>query len=118
MSETKNFWKGVLIGAIAGGALSLLDKQTRDAVMTNCRKNSKRVTNLVNNPSVMAEKVKTTSEHVRQTVKQVSEDLTFIKEKVEELTEVTPKVCDIVKETKDVFIDNGETYTEASRTTK
>jgi gas vesicle protein len=118
MSDTGKFWRGVLLGALAGGALSLLDKPTRDAVMTNCRRTGRQVTNMVRNPSVMVDKVRNTSEQMRQTVEQVSDDLFFIKEKVEELSEVTPKVVDIVKETKDVFSDNGVTYSEADRTLK
>lgn len=115
MGETKNFWRGVLIGAIAGGALSLLDKKTRDACFDNCRNTTKNVTYFVKNPSVIADKVKTTSERVRQTVEEVTDDLTFIKEKVEQLAEATPQVMDFVKETKDVFLDNGDTYTETDK---
>jgi gas vesicle protein len=110
MSDTRNFWKGVFLGAIAGGALSMLDKNTRVAVTTKCRKTTKNVTYLIKNPSVVVDKVKSTTEQVRQTIDQVSEDFYFIKEKVDELTEVTPQVIDIVKETKDAFVQNENTY--------
>ncbi|MGJ7919129.1 YtxH domain-containing protein [Neobacillus sp. LXY-4] len=111
MGEARNFWKGVLLGALAGGALSLLDKSTRDAVAANCKSTTKKVTHIIKNPEEVVEKVKATSEQVRQTIEQVSDDLFFIKEKVEELTEATPQVMDFVKETKEVFLDDN-TYTE------
>lgn len=114
MSEVNNFWKGVLIGAVAGGALSMLDKQTRNAVMTNYQKASKNVTYLVKNPSVIVDKVKTTSEQMRQTFEQVSEDIFFIKDRVEELSQVTPNFVDRVEEKRDAFSDNGDTYTEVA----
>ncbi|WP_147533523.1 YtxH domain-containing protein [Bacillus marasmi] len=115
MGEARNFWKGVLLGALAGGALSLLDKPTRQAVTTNCKTATKKVVYVIKNPSEVVDKVKTTSEQVRQTVAQVSDDLYFIKEKVEEITEATPYVVNVVKETKDVFLDNKDTYTETEQ---
>ena len=36
MSSSK-FWKGVFLGAIAGGALSLFDRTTRTSVIENCQ---------------------------------------------------------------------------------
>ncbi len=112
MSETNYFWKGVLIGAMAGGVLSMLDKQTRNAVISNYQKTSKNVTYLVKNPSVIVDKVKTTSEQMRQTFEQVSEDIFFIKDRVDELTQVAPHDVDSSEEKKNAFFENGDTYTE------
>lgn len=113
MSDTKNFWKGILIGALAGGALSLLDKPTRKAVTKNIQKTSVQVGHLIKNPSVIAEKVISTTAQMREAVEQVSDDVTFIKEKVEEITEVTPQVMGMVKETKDALSINGHTYNDS-----
>lgn len=112
MGEARNFWKGIILGALAGGAISLLDKPTRNAVASNCKKATKSVAHMIQNPGEVVDKVKTTSEQVRQTIEQVSDDIFFIKEKVEELTEATPHVVNVVKETKDVFFDIKDTYTE------
>ncbi len=116
MSETRNFWRGVFLGAIAGGALSMLDKNTRNAITTKCSKTTKNVTYLIKNPSIVVDKVKNTTEQVRQTINQVSEDIYFIKEKVDELTEMTPQVVDIVKETKDALVKNENTYDDGNFT--
>lgn len=114
MSDTKNFWKGILLGALAGGALSLLDKPTRHAVTKSIQNTSTQVGHVLKDPSVLVEKVKATSAQMRETARQVSDDVTFIKEKVEELTEVTPQVMDMVKETKDSFSKGGHTYVEST----
>lgn len=112
MGEARNFWKGIIIGALAGGTLSLLDKPTRDAVKSNCKKATSNVAYVIKHPGEVVDKVKTTTDQVRQTIEQVSDDIFFIKEKVEELTEATPHVMNVVKETKDVFLDIKDTYTE------
>lgn len=116
MSEMKNFWKGILLGAVAGGVISLLDKPTRKAVTKNIQKTSTQVGHVLREPSIIVEKVKTTAAQVRETVEQVSEDVIFIKEKVEELSEVTPQVMDIVKETKDAFTKSGDACGETETT--
>jgi gas vesicle protein len=114
MSEMKNFWKGIILGALAGGALSLLDTPTRKAVTINVRKASTQVGHVLREPSIIVEKVKETASQVRETVEQVSEDVLFIKEKVGEITEVTPQVMDMVKETKDAFSKSRDTYEETT----
>jgi gas vesicle protein len=113
MAGTGKFWRGVFIGALVGGALSLFDKPTREAVASNCKRAAKKAADIVTNPKEVAEKVKIKTEQVRQTIEQVSDDLHFIKEKVEEFAEATPEVVNFVKETKDVFFDDKRTYTNA-----
>ena len=114
MSDMKNFWKGILLGAVVGGAISLLDKPTRKAVSMNVQKTTAKVNHVLRNPSIIVEKVKETSSQMRETMEQVSEDVIFIKEKVEELSEVTPQVMDMVMETKDAFSKSGHTYEESA----
>lgn len=96
---SNKFWKGMLWGAVAGGVLSLLDRETRYAMKKNCQKASR----IINNPEQITNHVKETVMKVRTTVEQVSEDLSYISGKVEELRETTPQVAKILKETRDVF---------------
>lgn len=103
MSGTSKFWKGVLWGAIAGGAVSLLDRDTRKAVVASCKKTSNDISYFAKHPNEVVEGVKEATNKIRTTVEQVSGDLNFIANKVEELREVTPQVAGIVKETKEVF---------------
>jgi gas vesicle protein len=108
MTKKNQFWRGMLLGAIAGGAISLLDKQTRHAMKENVQKTTTKVTYIFRNPGEISEKVKETAENFKATVKQVSEDISYITDKVEELREITPQVADILKETKDTFSKNDE----------
>lgn len=108
MTRKNQFWKGMLLGAIAGGAISLLDKQTREAMMENIQKTSSKVAYIVQNPSEITDKVKGTAAKVKTTFEQVSDDIAFITDKVEELRELTPQVTEMIKETKDTFSGNQE----------
>ncbi|MCP1156952.1 YtxH domain-containing protein [Bacillus infantis] len=102
MGKTK-LLQGMLLGAIAGGALSLFDKETRRAVLETSRKTAGSAAYYIKNPSKAVESVKQTAGSIRTTIEQVTEDVAFITEKVEELREVTPQVVDIVQETRSAF---------------
>ncbi|MEH7115531.1 YtxH domain-containing protein [Neobacillus niacini] len=102
------FLKGIVYGAIAGGALSLLDKQTRQAMKVNVKKAYEEVSYVVRHPGEITENVKETAEKIRNTIEQVSEDISFITEKVDELRELTPQVKEMVKETKSTFYEHPD----------
>jgi len=104
MTKKNQFWKGVVLGAFAGGAVTLLDQHTRQVM----KENVKKAAHFVRHPGEMADKVKDTAEKLRITVEQVSEDISFIVDKVDELRELTPKGIDRIKETKDTFTKNDE----------
>ncbi|TKC16267.1 YtxH domain-containing protein [Robertmurraya kyonggiensis] len=108
LMSTNKFWKGILLGALAGGAISLLDRQTRTSVVESCKKGTKEVSHYISHPTEMAEKIKVKTSKLRSTVEQVSEDVSFIAEKVEELRDVTPTVVGIVKDTKEAFAHDEE----------
>jgi gas vesicle protein len=105
MSRTK-FWKGVLLGAIAGGAISLFDRQTRKVVFENCQGASNTITYYVKHPQEAARCVKDSTGRLRSTIEEVSEEISFIAEKVDELREITPQVTDIILDSKEVLFDN------------
>lgn len=108
MTQKNQFWRGIILGAIAGGAISLLDKHTRELMKENVQKTSSKVSYVFRNPGEITDKVKETAEKIKTTVKQVSEDISFITDKVEELRELTPQVTDMIKETKDSFSKSDE----------
>ena len=109
MTRKNQFWKGMLFGAIAGGVISLLDKDTRQVMKENVQTASGKVSYIVRNPGEIAQKVKETAGKLKETVVQVSEDISYITDKVDELRELTPQVTDILKETKDAFLKDDET---------
>lgn len=102
---SNKFWKGILMGALAGGAISLLDRDTRQSVLEGVKKGAKGVSYYITHPSETAEMIREKTQQLRTTVEQVSEDVSFIAEKVDELREVTPAVIGIVNDTKEAFID-------------
>lgn len=103
MTRKNQFWKGMLFGAIAGGAISLLDKDTREVMKDKFQKAANKTVYIVRNPKETAMQVKETALKIKATVEEVSEDLSYIQDKVDELRELTPHVTDILKETKDAF---------------
>ncbi|MEH7302603.1 YtxH domain-containing protein [Neobacillus drentensis] len=108
MTKKNQFWRSMLIGAIAGGAISLLDKPTRQAMKENVLKTSKKVSYIARNPGEIADKVKGTASKLKETFEQVSEDIAYITDKVDELRELTPQVTDLIKETKETFAKSEE----------
>ncbi|KAA9031187.1 YtxH domain-containing protein [Niallia endozanthoxylica] len=104
MSSSK-FWKGVIIGAVAGGVISLLDRATRDSVLENCHKVTGKVSHYVKHPGEVVEYVKESTGKIRSTIEEVGEEVSFIAEKIEELREITPQVVDVVMDTKEAFVD-------------
>ncbi|WP_462408776.1 YtxH domain-containing protein [Neobacillus sp. Marseille-QA0830] len=108
MTGKNQFWKGMLIGAIAGGAVSLFDRHTRTVMAGNVKKVSGKISYVVLNPGEVTDSIKGTALKVKNTVEQVSGDITYIMGKVDELRELTPKVTESVKEVKDTFTKLGD----------
>lgn len=108
MERKNQLWKGMLVGAVAGGLLSLLDKDTREIVKENLQSAAKKTAYIVRNPGEITRKIKDSAERLMETVDQVSEDISFITEKVDELKELTPQVTGILKETKEAFSKTDE----------
>jgi len=102
------FWKGVFLGAVAGGALSLLDKSTRESVVTTCKKTTYEISFYVKNPGEAVNQVKEVTNKMKSTFEQVSEDVSFIAEKVEELKEGTPQVTKLFGDTKQAFFEEDQ----------
>ncbi|AZU60887.1 YtxH domain-containing protein [Neobacillus mesonae] len=96
MTKKNLFWKGLFLGALAGGAVSLFDKYTREVMKDHVQKTSSKVYETVRHPGETVAKIKST-------IEQVSEDFSYLAEKVEEIRELTPQVTDMIKETKDTF---------------
>jgi gas vesicle protein len=96
---SNKFWKGMLWGALAGGAVSLFDKDTRLVMKGHCQKASE----MIKNPGETYDQLKDAVIKIKTVVEQVNEDLSYISEKVEELRESTPQVANIIKETKEAF---------------
>lgn len=98
----------MLLGALAGGAISLLDRQTRQAMKQNCQKAADSVKYVIKNPGEITDQLKEKALRFKTTVEEVGEDLSYIAGKVEELKETTPQVAKMLKETKDTLSKKDE----------
>ncbi|KQU63057.1 hypothetical protein FZC83_06680 [Rossellomorea marisflavi] len=112
MGKSK-FFQGVLLGAVAGGLLSLLDKTTRREVGASLKNGSSYISTYAKDPKQLVEASKEVYEKLSVTADQVTRDFRFISEKVDELKGMTPQVKDLIEETKETFEDSSEAYKEA-----
>jgi len=95
--------QGIILGAIAGAAISMLDRHTRESAITCTKKGVKTVRNVVENPEIITNSVKETTEKIRATIESMTEDVAIITNQVELLRDITPQVAAVVKETKEVM---------------
>lgn len=107
MGSSRKFWLGMVLGAVAGGALSLFDRSTRMSVKEDLRKVSGSVSYIAKHPDEFVNDVRETVAKVTTTVEQVTEDVAFIAEKVEEIRDVPPQLTELVHDTKETFMKMG-----------
>lgn len=115
MSGMKKFWQGMFWGALAGGAVTLLDKDTRQAVKDNCQKAGKNIAYVLKNPEEITGQVKEKANRLKTTVEEIGKDISFIASKVEELKETTPQVTKMLKETKATFTKQDEDQSDIEK---
>lgn len=102
--ETKSkFVQAVVVGAIVGGCLSLLDKPTRQIMKANTQQWCRRVTNVVRNPEIVIHQVREATTQMRTAVTKVSDEVALLVETVEELSHIPSEVSQIIEETKEAF---------------
>ncbi|MFS0784649.1 YtxH domain-containing protein [Bacillus sp. 1P06AnD] len=104
--KKSKLWKGILLGALAGAAVAMLDKHTREATIECGKKSYQNTKELIQNPERFVENVKEKSNQIRSSIESITEDVAFITGKVEEFKEMAPDIVDTVMETKEVFTDS------------
>lgn len=115
-SGKNRLWQGILLGALAGAAISLLDKNTRKTVVESSKKCTGSVRSFMKNPGEFLDSMKDTSERIRHTIKQISEDVAFITQKVEDMKDVPSQVASVLKETKEAFTSAESTTKHSNQT--
>ena len=109
MSESK-FVKGVLCGAVLGGALTMLDRKTRDSVMNRSRMVRNEIKYYNKNRDELKKMIDQQVNKWQSVYNQFSSDAKYISQKVNEVKEITPQVKSLVSETKDTFSQSKEEY--------
>lgn len=104
MSQGKSkLLEGIIIGAIAGAAISMLDKNTRRTVIENSKAVKNKTVHMIKHPDEVKQNLQEKYAAVRETIEQVSDDVSFLTTQVEQLKKTTPQVLDVVKTTKETF---------------
>ncbi|GGD04670.1 hypothetical protein GCM10007216_39110 [Thalassobacillus devorans] len=84
MNEHK-FWKGVMIGAVIGGAVTLLDKETREYVFSSTKRAGVSVKSYTSNPSEAIRELRLKYNQLTNRVADGAKDILEVLNKVEEL---------------------------------
>lgn len=105
MGNTNKFWTGIIVGAVAGGLVSLMDRETRQAVNEKYGKVTKNISYAITHPKEIASNIKEKTFEIKTAASQMSEDISYIVRKIEEVRELTPEVTNLVKETKEAFME-------------
>ncbi|HLR10403.1 MAG TPA: YtxH domain-containing protein [Sporosarcina sp.] len=106
----KKFCTFMFLGAVIGGAASLLDKKTREDVIGTSKKAVTTVQYYAQNKDELKEKVTQEKEKYEMIFNKFSEDAAYIKNKVDEAKELVPQVKTLVEDTKEAFVESKDDY--------
>ncbi|WP_277586216.1 YtxH domain-containing protein [Psychrobacillus antarcticus] len=109
MSENK-FVKGIICGAVVGGALTMLDRKTRDSVMNKTRYMRNEIQYYNKNREELKTNMQQQVTKWKSIYDQFSSDAMYLTEKVNEAKEITPQVKTLLTDTKDAFSQSKEEY--------
>ncbi|MFF2754909.1 YtxH domain-containing protein [Psychrobacillus sp. NPDC058041] len=109
MSENK-LVKGMVCGALLGGALTMLDRSTRDAVARKSRYVGKQIQFYAKNRDELITTIEDQFTKWKSFYEQFASDATYISQKVNEVKEITPQVKTLVADTKEAFTQSKEEY--------
>lgn len=117
MSQNK-LMTGLLVGAAVGVIISLFDRNTRNDVMQKSKKVSENAKYYASNKDELKSAVQQQATKFQNLYERVSEDASYVGEKVNELKELTPQVRDMAMETKEAFVDTKEAVVDSTKDVK
>ncbi|MFJ5772235.1 YtxH domain-containing protein [Psychrobacillus sp. NPDC093180] len=109
MSESK-FVKGVVCGALIGGALTMLDNKTRNAVVQKTNSLGRQIKYYSTNRQELKATLEEQVTKWKSFYEQINSDATYISQKVNEVKEMTPQVKTLLTDTKEAFAQSKEEY--------
>ncbi|EKN67101.1 hypothetical protein M670_04749 [Schinkia azotoformans MEV2011] len=92
MEKNNKLIKGILYGALAGAVISLLDRETRENTVNQVKDCGRTVWHYSKNPTELIEGVSDKISVARQKIEEVTEDITFIVEKVNDIRQSSDKL--------------------------
>jgi gas vesicle protein len=112
MSQNK-LLQGLLVGAALGVIVSLFDRNTRNDVMNKSKNLSSNAKYYAQNREELVSTAKQQAEKVQNLYSRISEDATYVGEKVNELKGLTPQVKEMALETKQAFTETKDAIVES-----
>ncbi|TQR19327.1 YtxH domain-containing protein [Psychrobacillus vulpis] len=109
MSESK-LLKGIVYGALVGGALTMMDRKTRDSVASKTRYVGNQIQYYCKNRQELKTTIEEQVTKWKSLYDQFASDATYLSQKVNEVKEITPQVKTLLTETKDAFVQSKEEY--------
>ncbi|WP_144511810.1 YtxH domain-containing protein [Bacillus sp. FJAT-22090] len=109
MSENK-LLNGIVCGAIIGGALTMLDKKTRNAVIHKSRYMGNQIQYYSKNRQELKSTLEDQVTKWKSLYEQFASDATYLSQKVHEVKEITPQVKTLLTDTKEAFAQSKEEY--------
>ncbi|WP_342500718.1 YtxH domain-containing protein [Bacillus sp. FSL K6-4563] len=95
--------RGAFLGAACGALLTLFHRPTRIALKEKWNDCQQKLDEYREEPGRISACLKEKLEETKQLMRTVSDDLSFLNEQVNQLKETTPRVLEIIEETKDHF---------------
>ncbi len=108
--QKSKFGKFIVLGALLGGAASLLDRPTRESVVGKSKKAISTIQYYGKNSEELKLKFQNEKEKYETMFSKFSEDAAYIKEKVDEIKELTPQIQELVSDTKEAFVESKDDY--------
>lgn len=106
----KKFCAFVFLGAVVGGAASLLDRKTREDVIGTSKKAITTVQYYTEHKDELKDKVAQQKDKYEMIINKFSEDASYIKEKVDEAKDLVPQVKALVDDTKEAIVESADDY--------
>ncbi|MBU0905083.1 MAG: YtxH domain-containing protein [Planococcaceae bacterium] len=102
--------KGILVGAVAGAGISLLDRTTREDVKYRLNNLSSDIKYYSQNREDFKLKLQEKADKIQSVYNQFSRDAQYLSGKVDELKTLSPQVKTLVTDTKEAFVHSKEEY--------
>lgn len=99
MSESKLF-KGIVIGAVSGALISMLDRKTREQTVKTIEKAKDSIVYYVKNRDELEQFIGEQIDNLKQLYQKTTENVSSIVEKIDEIKELPDAVQHIVEDTK------------------
>lgn len=103
---TKKLAKGMVIGALVGGAITLFDRETRKDVIRAGKTVGNKVLHVISNPGKTWHGLQEKVNEFQSAYRELNEDIRLIMEKAQEIKEVSLETKELLRETKEVFLED------------